>query len=367
MTLQVGDWVEVRSQKEILGTLDARGELDGLPFMPEMFQYCGRRFQIYRRAHKTCDTVNQTGGRRLLDCVHLETRCSGDAHGGCQAACLLFWKTRWLRPVPGKNADSDLEPALATASSSASGQCQERHVWAAVRVEEPDGPRYVCQATELPRYTTPLPWWHVGQYVEDYTAGNVTAGQWLRAAVYAVYFNVAQSGLGLGRPLRWFYDRFQSLWGGLPYPRRRGQLPLDAPTPTGSLDLQPGELVRIKSYEEILATLNTANKNRGLYFDAELVPFCGGTYRVKSRLTTFIDEKTGRMVTTKSPAILLEGVWCQARYSDCRMLCPRSIHSWWREIWLERVHPPAANTVDRWIPIALAEDAAAEGVCSSNG
>jgi len=25
--------------------------------MPEMFQLCGRRFQVYKSAHKTCDTV----------------------------------------------------------------------------------------------------------------------------------------------------------------------------------------------------------------------------------------------------------------------------------------------------------------------
>ena len=32
--------------------------------------------------------------------VHLRrTRCDGAAHGGCQAACLLFWKEAWLERV----------------------------------------------------------------------------------------------------------------------------------------------------------------------------------------------------------------------------------------------------------------------------
>ena len=26
--------------------------------MPQMFRYCGQRFQVYKRAHKTCDTVS---------------------------------------------------------------------------------------------------------------------------------------------------------------------------------------------------------------------------------------------------------------------------------------------------------------------
>jgi len=34
----------------------------------------------------------------------------------------------------------------------------------------------------------------------------------------------------------------------------------------------PGEVIWLKPYEEILGTLDTQNKNRGLYFDAEEVP-----------------------------------------------------------------------------------------------
>jgi hypothetical protein len=250
-----------------------------------------------------------------------------------------------LKPVAGDSPQQVLQVTNANRSEphTTTGGCSEAVVWHGTHVEEVDGPRYTCQATLLPAYTELLPWWDLRQYVEDYTAGNVTLAQWLRGATYAIYFNLAQSGLGLGRPLRWFYDKFQSTWGGLAYPRKRGVIPLTDATPTRSLDLQPGELVRVKSYEEILATLNIENKNRGLYFDSELVPFCGNTYRVKSRLYRFIDEKTGKMVSTKSAAILLENVWCQGRYSDCRMFCPRSIHSWWREIWLERVAVPAVE------------------------
>ena len=48
------------------------------------------------------------------------------------------------------------------------------------------------------------------------------------------------------------------------------------------------------------------------------------------------DEKTGKMMSLKTPAVILENVWCQSRYSNDRFLCPRSIYSWWREVWLER-------------------------------
>ena len=50
--LKAGDWVEVRAKEEILATLDGNGELEKMPFMPEMLAFCGRRFQVYKRAHK---------------------------------------------------------------------------------------------------------------------------------------------------------------------------------------------------------------------------------------------------------------------------------------------------------------------------
>ena len=70
--LRVGDWVEVRSKDEILRTLDENGQLDGMPFMPEMFSFCGKRFQVYKRAHKTCDTVFPGPRARVDRAVHLE-------------------------------------------------------------------------------------------------------------------------------------------------------------------------------------------------------------------------------------------------------------------------------------------------------
>src|SRR5215475_14523868 len=99
--LRAGDWVEVRSAEEILATLDEQGCLDALPFMPEMLQYCGKRFRVFKSAHKTCDTIESHAIRNMANAVHLDgLRCDGEAHGGCQAACTLYWKESWLKPVP---------------------------------------------------------------------------------------------------------------------------------------------------------------------------------------------------------------------------------------------------------------------------
>jgi hypothetical protein len=99
------------------------------------------------------------------------------------------------------------------------------------------------------------------------------------------------------------------------------------------LDLQPGELVEVRSKEEIMATLDKDQKNRGLWFDSEMLPYCGGIYRVLRRVHRIIDEKTGKLINMKNPCIVLEGVVCK---SDFHRLCPRAIYPYWRENWLKR-------------------------------
>lgn len=332
MNYRVGDWVEIRSKDEILSTLDENGRLDGLPFMPQMFQWCGQRFQIYKRAHKTCDTVNKTGGRRLVDCVHIELRCDGQPYGGCEAACLLFWKTAWIKPLASPPGERGVMPR---------SRCTESDVLRATRLEQPGATgeiRYQCQATQLPEYTTLLRWWDVRQYIEDVRSGNSTIGFILGGFIYFSYrFFIRHSFWRLSVLLQQIYDRWQAVRGGVPYPRRIGTVPAGELTPMCSLELHPGDLVRVKSHNDILATLNENNKNRGLFFDAELVPYCGGVYKIKARIDRFLDERTGEMITLKRGAFMLEGVWCRSQYSECRLACPRSIHSWWREIWLEKI------------------------------
>jgi len=331
--LRAGEWVQVRSKEEILSTLDKNGQLDAMPFMPEMFRFCGQRMKVYKRAHKTCDPVNGLGGRRMDDTVHLEgLRCDGAAHAGCQAGCLIFWKEAWLK------RDSDTSPADVVRTADG---CTEQDVLAGTIASAPQAPQeepiYVCQATRVSYATRPLEWWDIRQYIEDYTSGNVTLWQMLESLLFVIYHNVASAGLGIGSAMRWVYDVFQKARGGVPYPLRVGRVPKGQRTPSAKLDLQPGELVRVKSYDEILETLDETWRNRGMHFDAEMVPYCDQTFRVLARVEKIIDEKTGKMLRLKNDAIILENVVCQAFYARCRKFCPRSYYQYCREIWLERV------------------------------
>jgi hypothetical protein len=344
---KVGDWFEVRSKEEILRTLNGNAQLDGMPFMPEMFAFCGQRLQVYKRAHKTCDTVFPVRGRRVEDAVHLDTRCDGSAHDGCQAGCLIFWKLAWLKPVSNGSERKD-DRVEATAHSPAGG-CDESTVRARTSYGSSDGPpKYSCQATQLPYATKDLEWWDIRQYAEDVSSGNANLWQLICGGVYFLYYWLTGVGIGVGRPMRWFYDKFYPLWGGSPFPRKNGTIPDGEPTPAETLGLQPGELVRIKSFDEIRQTLNTSNRNRGLYFDAEEVPYCGKTYRVLRQVDKIINDKTGQMQEMKTPCVILDSVVCQSRYSECRLFCPRSIYAYWREIWLERAGPnPSDSQLER--------------------
>jgi hypothetical protein len=330
--LKVGDWVEVKSKEEILKTLDQKGQTDGMPFMPEMFAFCGKRMRVYKRAHKTCDTVFPVRGRRVEGAVHLETRCDGSAHGGCQAGCLLFWKEEWFKAVGGDQPEKPRRAGQAMAPT-------EADIWMQTQTSAPGQIPvvYRCQATQLPYATKELNPWDISQYLEDYTSGNTSLWRILCGGVYSAYYALSQAGIGLGPLMRWFYDKFHFLWGGSLFPTKKGSIPKGQPTPKGTLDLRPGELVRVKSHQEILNTLDVDGKNRGMLWDSELVPYCGKTYRVLDKIARFIEEKTGLMQELKTPCVILESVTCSARYSTCRKFCPRGIYSWWREIWLERV------------------------------
>ncbi len=351
LSFRVGDWVEVRSQEEILATLDKNGSLENLPFMPEMFAFCGQRFRVYKSAHKTCDTVNGSKGLRMRDAVHLDgIRCNGQSHGGCEASCLIFWKTAWLRKLNPNDADSKLcDNPPVEKKEVLVGLCTAADVLAATqKTTGEDGvTAYACQATQLPSATEPLPWWAWRQYLQDYTSGNAGLVRMFKGFLYMAYQQgLVNLGIGLGPVLRWIYDRFQEFRGGQPYPRRPGNLTVGARTPAITLDLQPGEWVRVKSFDEIRATCDKWNMNRGMRWDAELVPYCGGIYQVLKRVTKILDEKTGKMQEMKTPCIILDSVVCQARYSKCRLFCPRSIYSYWREIWLERVATRSSHAAE---------------------
>ena len=333
--LRPGDIVEVRPAAEILATLDESGALDDMPFMPEMLQYVGRRFTVSRRVEKICDTIAATGSRRVHDTVYLEDlRCDGSGHGGCQAGCRIYWKEAWLRRVDGRAAGNRTE-------ATAVGELERRAQASTRTMRELDGePEEVwrCQATDALKATEPLKTSNLRQYWRELRSGNFALPHFLFALVRGFFFEVA-GRLHLMKAL-----------------------PLSGPgtysKPAKPLDLQPGDLVQVRGKKEIASTLDARGHLRGLSFDREMVPYCGGTYRVQDRVQRLIDDRTGRMIEIPSDCLILQGVVCSGERSAGRWFCPREIYPYWREAWLRPVErspesadgPPETAESERPVP-----------------
>lgn len=298
-----GDPVRVKSFREIAETLDERGCLESLPFMPEMVAFCGRTFTVACRLEKTC--VEGFGSRTLPGTLILDgLRCDGSGHGGCQRSCTLLWKEAWLEPAPDQAVDAE--------DWNSGGEESGDH-----RFVTTDGQgRYVCQSTELHRATNYLFPLSFKRCTVEYTARNIG---WRKAIHYLwVPLKVKVKTKLLGRA------------SVQPVGSSRQ-------TPAESLGLEPGEWVEVKSAEEIGATLDLAGFNRGLEFTPQMLPFCGGKFRVRSRVDRAILETTGRMKTLKD-TVILECATCDGH--TILGGCSRDVFHYWREIWLRRTNAP---------------------------
>jgi hypothetical protein len=98
--------------------------------------------------------------------------------------------------------------------------------------------------------------------------------------------------------------------------------------------LKPGDLVQVKTLDEIYATLDKNRKHRGLYFMGEMRDFCGKKFRVYKNVNRIILESNGELRKIKTPTVFLENVICDGSIHGG---CDRSCFLYWREIWLKKV------------------------------
>jgi hypothetical protein len=299
----VGDEVVVRPLAEILATLDADGRLDGIPFQREMARFSGQRVRVFRVLDKIYDYGRTRRMRRLDGFVLLSgLRCDGTDHGGCQARCYLLWNVKWLQRAGAKTS---AEPAGVAAPVPAP-ELRAQTAAAATGI-------YECQFTRLHAATRQLPVWGIGKELRPLVAGNFSLGAW--------YVGLATRG----------FNNVQRLRGGVGFPII--PLPPEKPGAAEAPHLNEGDQVVVAPIEAIARTLNRAYKNRGLWFDRDMVKHCGKRYRVLARVDRIIDDATGEMRTMKTPCVLLDGADYSGEFLNFNV---QHDPFFWREAWLER-------------------------------
>jgi hypothetical protein len=249
-------------------------------------------------------------------------RCDGSAHGDCQAGCYLLWKEKWLKRAArvSVTATSNAESERVVATTFAPQSHRDAH----------GAVKYTCQFTRLVKASTPMRPWDARQDLRPLVAGNVTLVGFL-VVLLTRLFNYAQG-----------------IRGGIRFPFVPGSGV--SQTPIVRTDLLLGDIVRVLSAEEIGRTLDKKSKNRGLWFDRDMVKYCGRTYQVLKRITRIIDDATGEMRLMKTPCIVLKN----AQYSgEYLRFAAQQDHLFWREAWLspkldlesgaEAIAPPAAG------------------------
>lgn len=303
---QIGEIVEVRSADEILATLDSQGRFEGVPFMPEMLRFCGGRFEVFKYADLTCTDGEP---RSLNATVHLnDIRCDGSAHRNCAAKCLTFWKEAWIRRVASGIASDGQQQSGASVPENAAAFLN-------AHVERNDG-TLSCQATQIRSASSPVDCGlinYLGSVYRDFRARRIGWSD-LRRLLFWIY----------GRLL---WSAYVS-WAGAPWNASRYSR-----TPSRTLNLKPGDFVRVRSAWRILRSLDHRGRNRGLRFTPEMFRYCGKTYRVLARMERRINERDGQLVEFGNSCVLLENAVCHGQ----RMFCTRTEYHYWREIWLDLV------------------------------
>ena len=98
--------------------------------------------------------------------------------------------------------------------------------------------------------------------------------------------------------------------------------------------LKPGDMVRVRSFDEIQCTLDKNGNYKGMLFINEMVRYCGKTYRVFKRVNKVYVHRHGKMSKCHG-VVLLDGVFCDGYGPDID--CDRTCFFFWKEAWLEKI------------------------------
>jgi len=308
----VGDIVEIRPWPEIRATLDERGLLDELPFMPEMLAMCGQRAVVFRCMHRLFD-YRKSRRMRHMDGAVLLVRavCNGAQHGHCEASCHTIWKTQWLRQVP---------PGVAGTTPAPSDGARDNTAGIAAPKRNAASQAYFCQLTQLHEASRPVRRRSAAEVLMPLVSGNVALPAYILGWLTHIFNNVQHRRQGVGYPALEL---------------------ITAEAATGDEEpIRAGDHARVRSAAQIRGTLNSQFMHRGLWFEPDMLKYCGRCYPVQAEVRNLIDIVTGEMLTMKTPAYILKGV----HFSGERQMFNSQFEPlFWRSVWLKRDEAAASH------------------------
>lgn len=255
--------------------------------MPEMMKYCGTNQKILAPVKRIKSEKKGFSDKLgLLKNVYLLENifCDGKYHNNCSRKCRILWHKEWFT----------------TEETSNIGNIRDNQL----KIKNEDA--IMCQSTSLQNAMMIISAnFHQNVFKLDYLR-NTSLVDFVRDALYSVYYLWSSRNLSTKGVLK--------------------------RTPSLNLGLKVGDKVRVKSFDEIKATLDSKGRNRGLGFQTEMIKYCGCVFTVSDVMSKAISEYTDDVKIVNN-SVLLDDTYCNGSFHlRCARRCPHI----WRDIWLTR-------------------------------
>jgi len=295
-----GDLVRIKRNEEIGSTLDPASKREGCPFTTQMAEYSGKEFKIIKTVKNFFDEHECKMYKVVPPLYILEGLiCDGQVKSftqRCDHSCYLLWHEDWLEKVDGPDANGGV-------ADTADPYLQKGED------PTPNGPQKSeqfnsgCQLMSIKDVAEYNPW----------------------------YENLFQSKIKLiwsaKKTLNFLKNRLLD-----PIGLKNGK---PIATSISQDELVPGDIVRVKLREEILALLDDWGRTKGCVFTPEMFNRCGQRYRVLKQVHYFYDEVKERICRCRD-MVLLEGAVCSGQRRLFPSDCDRNCFQFWHVSWLEK-------------------------------
>lgn len=292
----VGDRVYVKSKDKILKLLSPDHKKDGCLFMDQMFSFCGQSYQVKKVVYHFFDEHRYKLYKTLMPLYILDDlRCNNVGESSqpkCNRSCYFLWHEGWIEDVASANPHE-------TKKKLPNKPCD----MAKEKIQPIKGIPF-CQLTNIHDLAQKNSWFN---------------------DILQMCTKILRTGK---RTLKFALNRV--------YRKLRPHTVTESQKEHISEYIQEGDIVRVKSRDEISRLLDDRDKYKRLLFIDEMYEFCDKEYKVLKLIDVFYDETQNKMCRSKN-VVILENVTCSGRQRLYRMKCDRNCFFFWHTAWLKKI------------------------------